>query len=145
MIYLLSNVKCSRAIPDLKEEDELVFLNNAVNFELFKDSPCVKHLYCRTKDHTKDYFTRDEWKGKEIEIFDKFKVLNWKGQFPYPIGKEPTTGFWVYYELSGQGKELTLVNFLPNKDFTTFHWEGHDWEWEEMVYEMDDVKILDLR
>jgi hypothetical protein len=97
MTYLLSNVKCQREIPSLNpNDDELVFLNTATNWELYKNVPCLKYLYCRSKDHTDDYFTRNEWKGRELQWFNDFKVLNWKGDFNYPEGKEPTTGFWVW-------------------------------------------------
>ena len=66
MTYVLSNIKSNRVIPNIDpDNDELVFLNMAVNWENFKDVPCLKYLYCRTID-TGGYFVRPEWKGKEL-------------------------------------------------------------------------------
>ena len=143
MTYVLSNVKSQGRIPSLNpSEDELVFLNMATNWEMYKDSPCLKYLYCRSKDHTNEYFTRDEWKGKELQWFNGFKVLEWKGGFNYPEGKEPTTGFWVWRLLQEQGKDVVLVNFQPDKDGGTPRWEGHDWLYESETYKREQPKII---
>lgn len=94
MTYILSNIRCSRTIPNLvADNDELVFLNMATNWELYRDVPCLKYLYCRSKDHTNEYFTRNEWKGKELQWFNSFKVLEWNGDFDYTEGKR--TNNWI--------------------------------------------------
>lgn len=38
MTYILSNIKCTKTIPDLNKSDELVFINNATNYELFQNA-----------------------------------------------------------------------------------------------------------
>lgn len=143
MTYVLSNIPCASTIPNLEpERDELVFLNKAVNWETFKDIQCLKYLYCRTID-TGGYFVRPEWEGKEMQFFNRFEVLGMTGwRFPYTEGKTPTTGFWVWNLLKEQGKDVVLVNFLPHADFTTSHWEGHDWKYEGEVYERVQPKML---
>ena len=143
MTYVLSNIPCASTITDLEpERDELVFLNKAVNWETFKGIQCLKYLYCRTTDKG-GYFVRPEWKGKEMQFFNRFEVLGMTGwRFPYAEGKTPTTGFWVWNLLKEQGKDVVLVNFLPHADFTTSHWEGHDWKYEAEVYERVKPKML---
>lgn len=144
MTYIFSNIRCSRTIPSLDaDNDELVFLNMAVNWEMYKDVPCPKFLYCRATDQG-SYFVRPEWKGKELQFFNGFKVLGDDFKFNYPSGLTPTTGFWVWNELK-EKKELTLVNFFPSKDFSTEHWEGHSWKTEAETYDMEKPEILDLR
>ena len=66
MTYVLSNIRCSSPITDLEpDRDELVFLNMATNWEMYKDVPCLKYLYCR-EDDKGSYFVREEWRGKEL-------------------------------------------------------------------------------
>lgn len=143
MTYVLSNIRCASPIPNLEpERDELVFLNKAVNWETFKDIPCLKYLYCRTIDKG-GYFVRPEWEGKEMQFFNSFEVLGMTGwKFPYTKGKTPTTGFWVWNILKEQCKDVVLVNFLPYTDCGTQRWEGHDWKYEAEVYERDKPKML---
>lgn len=144
MTYILSNIKCSRPIPDLDQDnDELVFLNMAAPWEMYKNCPCLKYLYCRANDKG-GYFVRPEWKGKELQYFNDFKVLRNDWSFNYPNGLTPTTGFWVWSVLK-EAKEVTLVNFFPNQDFTTTHWEGHNWKYEQETLEKEHPRILDLR
>lgn len=127
MTYILSNIPCASPIPNLDpDDDELVFLNKAVNWETFKDIPCLKYLYCR-EDDKGSYFVREEWKGKELQFFNDFKVLGLGWRFNYPEGKTPTTGFWVWNLLKEQGKDVVLVNFMPDKDCGTLRWGGHSW------------------
>ena len=144
MTYLLSNIKSNEAVPGLDPvDDELVFLNMAVNWENYKDIPCAKHLYCRAKD-TGSYFVRPDWKGKETQLFSGFEVLDTGWRFNYPNGKTPTTGFWVWQLLKEKGKDITLVNFMPDEDFTTDHWDGHDWKYEAEVYRREGPKSIRL-
>lgn len=133
MTYVISNIKCHKPIQILDpNDDELVFLNMATNWEAFKDVPCLKRLYCRERDNG-GYFVRDEWVGRELALFDDFKVLSTGWRFYYPDGKTPTTGFWAWNELVEAGKDVVLVNFMPNRDFSTLHWVGHDWAYEQNV------------
>lgn len=142
MTYVLSNIPCASPIPNLEpDRDELVFLNKATNWEMYKDVPCLKYLYCR-EDDKGGYFVRPEWKGKEMQFFNDFKVLGFGWRFNYPEGKTPTTGFWVWNLLKEQGKDVVLVNFQPDKDCGTLRWEGHDWKYEAEVYGRDKPKML---
>ena len=145
MTYVLSNVKCQTPIPSLNPNvDELVFLNMAANWELYKDVPCLKYLYCR-EDDKGSYFVRPEWKGKELQFFNDFKILGDDFKFNYPEGKTPTTGFLVWNLLKEQGKDVVLVNFQPEIDCGTLRWKGHDWLWESETYKREQQKILVLR
>lgn len=72
MTYILSNIKSSKPIPNLDpDDDELVFLNKAVNWENYKNVPCLKYLYCRRRAEG-GYWVRPEWEGKEWQIFNRF-------------------------------------------------------------------------
>ena len=143
MTYVLSNIKCGRQIPGMSpDDDELVFLNMATNWEVFKDFPCVKHLYCRKRDNG-GHFVREEWAGRELSLFNHFKILSTGWRFDYPDGKTPTTGFWVWNELVAAGKDVVLVNFMPNRDFSTLHWAGHDWAYEQKVID-EKAKVIAL-
>ena len=176
MTYILSNIKCRKTVPNLKPEDELVFINNATNYELFKDAPCRKVLFCATQlfDNNLEfnagkfpvedfknpkkrlYFTRDEWYGKEMELFDDFDIIinldhhfgtYFYPQFRYPNTKHPTTGFILYnfYKYLYGIDQVNLINFFPMTDFTTGRWFQHDFEYEQTVLNEDGVVVIDLR
>lgn len=167
MIFIFSNIKASptkanELSESIKPTDTLVFLNKAVNFEFFMKTPATKVLICAIKgddnkllerypditmeERKKLYFCRDEWYGREDEIFDQFILRNKleeETKFFYPKGKKPTTGFLAYQFYKANG--VVLVSFFPNKDFSTTHWEGHDFRYEQDALDWDEVKILDLR
>ena len=66
--------------------------------------------------------------------------MGWR--FFYTDGKTPTTGFWVWNMLKEQGKDIVLVNFMPDTDFSTTHWGGHDWKFESDTYKREKPKTL---
>lgn len=169
MIYIFSNIianptKANELSESIRERDTLVFLNKAVNFEFFTKTPATKVLICavrgddnklleRYPDLTKEerkrlYFCRDEWYGLEDEIFDQFILRNKleeETKFFYPKGKKPTTGYLTYQFYKANNNAVTLVDFFPNTDNTTTHWNGHAWEYEQDALDWDGVKVLDLR
>ena len=52
----------------------------------------------------------------------------------YPSGKMPTTGFYAYnFALQCLKGGVTLVNFYGSQDSSTNKWNGHDWDYEELV------------
>ena len=52
----------------------------------------------------------------------------------YPVGKMPTTGFYAYnFALQCLKGGVTLVNFYGSQDGSTNKWNGHDWDYEELV------------
>jgi hypothetical protein len=104
------------------------------------------------------YFTRDEWYGKEMELFDDFDIIinldhhfgtYFYPQFRYPKDKHPTTGFLLYnfykYLYDGDIEKIRLINFFPMTDFTTGRWFQHDFQYEQEILDNDGVKVIDLR
>ena len=156
MFYIVSNVKCSKDKVNelvgrkISEDDTIVFLNKADNYELFKGVKAKKWLICAESNREGDYFVRPQWRGHELEHVDFFstreRLMPYLEFAPeYPKDKTPTTGCWCYLYLTrARNEKVVLVNFFPSKDIG-YRWGGHQWDWEGELYSRENATMLDLR
>ena len=170
MVYLISNVTCSRVIENVNDDDEIIFFNHAANFEVFESLKVKKSLFVRETIEYGDghfcnipydriinehrYHGRKEWYGIENEIFSDFDVIinldhhfntHFYPTFHYPFKKWATSGFIMYNFFRYLGKPVTLVNFFPKAGPLSCDWDGHDWDYEDRVYRSEGAHIIDLR
>jgi hypothetical protein len=145
-IFIISNIRISNINFYIHKDDILVFINLAVNFDLFENYKNEKHLICRFSNMDVNYknFTKYEIIDESYDIW----IENYKIPDNWNLEQEkkwqcPTTGFLIYkkYKNKYPNYDINLVNFNIN-DNSTFHWIGHNWNYEYEYYKQNNVHII---
>lgn len=156
-LYIFSNIKTNYIIKTIQENDILVFLNTAVEYQKYKNIKCRKiifHGYLKCKK---------SYAGQDIKEIQNYYIRGYKDlltnkdniqlnkiyDYNY-ISKDikgPTTGFIVNYLCNKMFGDYTikLVNFFPTDDFSTTHDSCHNWKFESEYYKKQKIDIIDTR
>ena len=173
-ILIFSNIKIDKekiSQLNITDNDLLVFLNRAYAIQYFKqfDNKIIFHRY----SHKFGYFGLTDLKNINCIKFgigssssniskEQLQVIkqNYNQNFyklPQVINNNkkygqlcdgPTTGWLVQFlmKLRYPNSKIQLINFFPTTDYSTGHWIGHDWKFQNEYYEQHkEIKIYDLR
>jgi hypothetical protein len=151
----------------IKNDDVLVFMNNAINLHKFNNFNNKKIVFLRGKG--KDFYgypkiLKTENYFDEINLIYKFKPSNYMDlnidvknliyineynfYLKYPTKenghKNPSTGFALYKYLKEKNpkNDIVLVCFdaISNKNYKK--WIGHNYEYEFIEYNKENVRMI---
>ena len=173
-ILIFSNIKIDKekiSQLNITDNDLLVFLNRAYAIQYFKqfNNKIIFHRY----SHKFGYFGLADLKNINCIKFgigssssniskEQLQVIkqNYNQNFyklPQVINNNkkygqlcdgPTTGWLVQFLMKFRypNSKIQLINFFPTTDYSTGHWIGHDWKFQNEYYEQHkEIKIYDLR
>ena len=173
-ILIFSNIKIDKekiSQLNITDNDLLVFLNRAYAIQYFKqfNNKIIFHRY----SHRFGYFGLIDLKNISCIKFgiggnssniskEQLQIIkqNYNQDFyklPQVIKNNkkygqlcdgPTTGWLVQFlmKLRYPNSKIQLISFFPTTDYSTGHWIGHDWKFQNEYYENHkEIKIYDLR